>query len=230
MRIDKKGLVEEIKLMLGFPVLNLEITDAQIEILIDMAFRKIAPKIVGITYKTVAPAPRIDLEPLGVKEVLKAYPTITMDNVMPSGNTTFTNELYFDFQLNKKVSQSTMFSRIIDSTTSVSPDIDYEIGFKIVDHYLFLSSTDLACSVTLECLTEYNSVEDVDDERAQSWIRSYSLTLAKEVVGRIRSKFRSGSIPVELDGETLLSEAQAEKQDLEERLENTDFGQTSILR
>ena len=51
----------------------------------------------------------------------------------------------------------------------------------------------------------------------QQWIRKYTLALAKELLGEIRSKY--GSLPtpggeVSLDGDTLRSEASAEKENL----------------
>lgn len=58
--------------------------------------------------------------------------------------------------------------------------------------------------------------EEID---STEWIHKYALAWAKEFLGRIRSKF--GSVPgptgeMQLDGATLLSEAQQEKQTLEE--------------
>jgi len=52
----------------------------------------------------------------------------------------------------------------------------------------------------------------------QEWIHKYSLAWAKEILGRVRSKY--GSVPgpsgeMQLDGATLLSEAQQEKEKLE---------------
>ena len=58
--------------------------------------------------------------------------------------------------------------------------------------------------------------EEVD---SVEWIHKYSLAWAKEFLGRIRSKY--GSVPgptgeMQLDGATLLQEAQMEKEKLEE--------------
>ena len=58
---------------------------------------------------------------------------------------------------------------------------------------------------------EYQFINDV----GKQWIRKYGLALSKELLGMIRSKY--GSIPVPnaettLDGDTLRSEAQTEKE------------------
>ena len=71
---------------------------------------------------------------------------------------------------------------------------------------------------------EYKFINDV----GKQWIRKYSLALCKELLGMIRSKY--GSIPIPnaettLDGDTLRSEAAAEKEllvtQLREMLEQT---------
>ena len=71
---------------------------------------------------------------------------------------------------------------------------------------------------------EYKFINDV----GRQWIRKYGLALTKELLGIIRSKY--GTIPIPnaettLDGETLRSEAAAEKEglitELRETLEGT---------
>ena len=71
---------------------------------------------------------------------------------------------------------------------------------------------------------EYKFINDV----GKQWIRKYGLALSKELLGIIRSKY--GTIPIPnaettLDGETLRSEAQTEKEqlitELREMLEQT---------
>ena len=59
----------------------------------------------------------------------------------------------------------------------------------------------------------YGNINDV----GRTWIRKYGLALSKELLGIIRSKY--GSIPIpnaetNLDGDTLRSEASAEKEAL----------------
>jgi hypothetical protein len=62
--------------------------------------------------------------------------------------------------------------------------------------------------------------EEVD---ASTWIRKYALTWAKEQLGRIRSKFASVPGPTgeaQLDGQQLISEAQQEREGLEQSVIN----------
>lgn len=58
----------------------------------------------------------------------------------------------------------------------------------------------------------------------KQWIREYSYVLAKEMLGNVRSKYSSIPIPdgeVSMDGETLRSEAQTEKEQLLTQLRET---------
>ena len=69
---------------------------------------------------------------------------------------------------------------------------------------------------------QYHTINDV----GRQWIRKYTLALAKEMLGAVRSKFSSVPIPgseVSLDGSALRAEAQTEKDSLIEQLrENLD--------
>ena len=58
------------------------------------------------------------------------------------------------------------------------------------------------------------------------WVQDYSLACAKETLGYIRRKFANfssiGNTGISLDGDSLISEAQQEKEKLEERLRNEE--------
>jgi opacity protein-like surface antigen len=67
---------------------------------------------------------------------------------------------------------------------------------------------------------EYQFINDV----GKQWIRKYGLALCKELLGNIRSKFSSIPIPnseLNMDGETLRSEAATEKESLVAELRET---------
>ena len=56
----------------------------------------------------------------------------------------------------------------------------------------------------------------------KQWIRRFSLSLVKETLGQIRSKFGQIPIPgnnVQLNGATLITEARAEQKELREELQ-----------
>lgn len=68
---------------------------------------------------------------------------------------------------------------------------------------------------------KFNRMLTQDEVDAQMWIRKYALAWAKEMLGRIRSKYSSLPSPTgetTLDGSTLITEAQTEKDSLENEL------------
>ena len=67
---------------------------------------------------------------------------------------------------------------------------------------------------------EYREINSI----GRTWIYKYTLTLAKEMLGRIRSKYETIPIPndsIRLDGNILLSEAADEKKYLIEEIRET---------
>jgi hypothetical protein len=67
---------------------------------------------------------------------------------------------------------------------------------------------------------QYQYINDV----GKQWIRKYGLALTKELLGMVRSKYASLPIPnaeTSMDGETLRSEAAAEKEQLITELRET---------
>lgn len=69
----------------------------------------------------------------------------------------------------------------------------------------------------------YTKIVSSNEIRDLQWVKDYSLAVAKEMLGRIRSKYNSYPSPtgeVSLDGERLLEEAKEEKEKLKEALLN----------
>lgn len=215
--MKRSEIIDSVKLMLGGSVLRLEISDDDIDFLINKAYRKIKPFITDSKFITKVFAPVIQLEDW-VEDVLHVYRV-----TQPIG----VSERLFDFEV-VKLDRQSIIKNIIGSypVTESAEDIKY----RFVDHKLYLDEeTSYQGMVTIEALVT-PAVEEIQDERAVSWIESYTLALAKQVVGRIRSKFKSGSVPIELDGDTLLNEASAEIQQLEAEIQDRQFGPFTIVR
>lgn len=209
-------VVSRTKLLLGGDVLKLEVSDESIIEMVDMAYNKIKPFITDTVLLTKGYASVISLEGENVEDVIRVYPADT---------TIISQDRMFDFEGIKLGRQSVR--RSILGSYSI---IDSEIKFKYYDNKLYLESDKVYSGVvTIEALVS-PSIEDLKDEKAKSWIESYTLALTKQVCGRIRSKFKSPNVPIEMDGDTLLSEAQTEIQALESELHEKQFGPFMILR
>lgn len=214
--MDKTEIINEIKLLLGGGVLELEVDTESLSKLIDMAYKKIKPYITDTVMLTRAYAQVIDLKDESIEDVVRVY---------PAENTIYNQDRMFDFEGIKLDSAS-----IKQAVMGSYPVVNSEIKFKFYDGKIYLESDKVYTGiVTIEAL-HTPTLESLKDERAESWISAYSLALAKQVCGRIRSKFKSSNVPVELDGDTLLSEAQTEMQMLESDLQDRQFGPFMILR
>ncbi|MFW6028961.1 MAG: hypothetical protein ACOCRO_01765 [Halanaerobiales bacterium] len=74
-------------------------------------------------------------------------------------------------------------------------------------------------SVSLQIGVLYNRPMTEEEVDSSTWIRKYALTWAKEQLGRIRSKFASVPGPtgeMQLDGQQLITEAQQERESLDQ--------------
>lgn len=73
--------------------------------------------------------------------------------------------------------------------------------------------------VILECFVRPTKFSDLDPSNAMYGLaKEYALALAKEIVGRTRSRFTVNGAPYQLDGAALISEAQAEKENILSRV------------
>ena len=104
------------------------------------------------------------------------------------------------------------------------PQQDYKLHFEYyIDKEFTSNSTIVTNSVVADYsnidynFTNYSNINDV----GKQWIRKYTLSLAKEMLGAIREKYSQVPIPgseVSLDGAALRAEAQTEKDSLIEQL------------
>lgn len=73
--------------------------------------------------------------------------------------------------------------------------------------------------VLLECFVRPTKFSDIDrDSYMYGLAKEYALALAKEIVGRTRSRFTVNGSPYQLDGAALISEAQTEKESVKSRV------------
>ena len=79
-----------------------------------------------------------------------------------------------------------------------------------------------AATVTMVYNKILTDVEEIEDPYWQNILLKLSIALSKEVLGRIRSKYKPNSDPFEMDGDTLLSEAREELSEIREMLQQNN--------
>lgn len=85
--------------------------------------------------------------------------------------------------------------------------------------------------VTVEYVKSSNTFEDIAKNSFwRQWIRDYTLAMVKITEGRIRSKYKISSGVFEIESDELINEGNTDKQELEQRLEDGGFGYWNIMR
>lgn len=221
----EKKISDRIHLLLGGTVLNIEIGDEEIQELIMIAVETVSPYSVDTKYLTYPYSTKINLASEGIKEVLRVMPGVQISSYDEMGS-----EYVFDFTMWSSVDRVSKDNVLNMMKRKITPDVDIPFQYDEESKNLMLRPGACAGMVTIEGVKEIDSVDDIRDELTLKWVWLYTLALAKEVVGRIRSKVTSSNVPIQLDGPSLLAEAQAEKAKLEQALVSEQNGIVPVLR
>lgn len=217
--MQREEILGYIKRMVTGGVLDCEISDSVIIELIKDAYKKYVPYIGDTKSVTVIAADRVDLREYNFYDIL---------NVKKKAQATYGGN-QFDFENVMKISSLRGFDLVTGILNNHNAQDD-TVDFSFQNGILFLDMDDVGFSqVTVEGIPNVE-MEQIKDYRAEDWVRRYALALTKEVLGRVRSKFKPQGVPVELDGDTLLSEGREEKERLEQELSDQVIGAINITR
>ncbi len=221
----RKGLkiddyVRWIRLQLGGTVLKLE-CDESIPEIVEMAFNELRNAITDIETLTLPFSTVIDLSGYGVANV--HYIMRGASNA--AGLTQLQDAMYLYINQSNWALQSNYAERVANAMliqqnkAMLSTDLDFT--FDKLHNKLYIHAQQLRPkSITIAYTRELNSVEDIYEPFWQEKLRKLALALTKEVLGRIRSKYTANSSAYQLDGDTLLAEAQSELSDIRTFLDN----------
>lgn len=226
-----EDLKNQIELMLGAPILEVEVSE-QIEKIIAIAFREINQYIDTPNYTTISTSGTLnksgyDLSEYNVRAVLYvARGSISLINSDDSTNSllwsplsiTMNQNYNYNYGYGPQTAQYSQLNLLKGYTTSMiyqqlrntlQQDLDFTYDYENKKLYLY-QQMPLTEQVTIVYNKEYNSVEDIKDPFWINLLFRLSLAYVKQVLGRVRSKYRMTSAPYELDGDTLLNEASTE--------------------
>jgi len=221
-------IVDEVSFMLGLPA-NDMVENMQIERAVLIAFRELKRYIKTPEEKTVPFATRIKLSDVGiytvkVLNVQAAYPRIglTMSSIDSGnvfqvaaavnvysgiGNTTSIN---IDPIMNE------MAMAQVRNTLSTDFQWDYDSGNDVV----YCTHRDpRPAAVTIRYVPDYKDVSEIVNTTWTDYLIRLSEAHMKRALGRTRSKYKIAGSNVELDGDTLLQEADADLTKIREELE-----------
>ena len=217
--MPNEELKNYVKTMLGEDYVEVELTDEALNVIIKQALDKIAPFYDGRRY-ILGEGKVIDLSDhsSAIKEILHVYNT-TNSNIYSLQEYVFGGNgiMIYSSRLMDRLQLYPCYKMLYNELNYTK-----DINFRYIKPKLYLD--DYTNSVVIEALVRPEDLSDIDPESEYyAWVKDYTLALAKETVGRIRSKFQVDGSPYQLDGERLISEAQSAKQDLESKLTGTIF-------
>ena len=202
-----------IKAMLANSNIEIELQDQDYDIIEKQAIDVFAPYYEGTKY-IYGTAPKIDLS--NYPEVISVHQVFFSQEVSDE----FTQALFFGQPGVYIWDSSTMDSYLqyVSLQTlyaNFKPMQSYT--WKFIRPNVFLHG--YKGNVILECYVRPTKFSDIDPASANyPLVKQYILALAKEIVGRTRSRFTIAGSPYQLDGQALLNEAQEEKKEIEAKI------------
>lgn len=203
---SKLDLLESIKIRLGYPVIDLAITDDMIMKQIDFAIKRIVPYLNNMEFITVN-SKTVKFEDKHVYTVLRVTSSYDDSNINIDKAI---NQGFYIAGNNRKLVDCALWNYWRDT---VQQDLN-QIGFRLVGDTLYIDGGNAPW--TIEAITDL-SVSTMTEDYV-NWVLDYSVALVKCVEGEIRSKVKITGSPVEMNGSELKSEGITEKKELEEKL------------
>lgn len=206
-----------IRKSLGGSYVDIELTDEDIEVIINTTLSKIAPYYSGRRY-VQASGNAIDLSehnPIAITSVFECETAdlVSIEDFAFGGQ----NLVIYSADFRDRYTSYTAYKMLYNQFRDLKgADYRYIKPTLYIDGY--------NSEVLIEMIVRPTKITDIEDTSQWFiWVREYALALAKEIVGRVRSKYTVEGSPYSLDGATLLQEAQSEKTRLESILEGDIF-------
>lgn len=207
--------VDEILMSLGAPVVEIEIKD-YIPKYVERAFRELkryisTPHFITVPYTGAA----IDLTSYNVYSVINVmrsqptYGTFIQD----ADVFTLASSYYNMNNINNYVNRMA----ILQQRNTLATDLDFIWNSETKQ--LFISTNPpFPPALTIQFTKEYSKIEDVKDPYWTDILLRLAIAYSKQALGRIRGKYTLNSAQYNLDGETLINEANTEIENIRTHL------------
>lgn len=216
---------DEIAFQLGGTVLELEIAN-DLPRCVNRAFRRIKPVITTPAYMTL----NYNSNNGGNTINLKDKNVYSVINVMrPNSYNSLSVNTLDVFGLNQSYSAVTNMNAYMNrmvrlqQMNTISTDLDFVWDAHTKDLSVTMNPP-YTNQITIQYIPDYQSVEEITEVYWVDIILKLATAYAKQVLGRIRSKYKANSSQYTLDGDTLLNESSNEIAEIETFLrENVDL-------
>ena len=204
--LNRANILEYTKTRLGYPVVDLAITDDMISKQIDFAINKIIPYLNNIEVLTVY-GKVVKFQHKRVYAVIRVTSSADVESV------NIDKAINYGFYITNSTRSLTNMAVWNYYTDSVQDDLN-QIGFRLIGDTLYIDGGNSPW--TVEAITD-DSISTMTDDYV-NWIEDYTVALVKCIEGEIRSKVKITGSPVETNGSELKQEGITEKAALEEKL------------
>ena len=206
---------DEILMSLGAPIVQIEIKD-YIPQYINRAFRELkkyisTPHFVTVPYTGMA----IDLTSYNVYSVINVmrsqptYGTFIQDADVFTLASSYYNMNNIDNYVNRMA--------ILQQRNTLAADLDFIWNSETKQ--LFISTNPpFPPALTIQYTKEYAKVDDIKDPYWTDILLRLAIAYSKQALGRVRGKYTLNSAQYNLDGETLINEANTEIENIRTHL------------
>ncbi len=219
-KFTRESISAWIKAKLGYPTVEIELTDEQLDICIDDALDEIAPWVVQRQYVTLPVQECIDLSEYNVAYVIAVHKadgaTESSDNQLD----VFSPYTYMEVRGSYQgITYSRLESQLFDNLRQATKD---NISWKYIKPKLYLDiGVPVATQVTIEYSPNIDDLDSLTDPMYKKFVKRFALAFARAILSDIRGKFSVSGSPVELDGSTQDSKSERELEELRQELKDT---------
>ena len=225
--LDRASWLNYIKTSLGYPVVNIYMTDEMIEQQITFAIRKVLPYVNAVEFIEVGR--KTEFKDRLIYAVIRVH---QMGWVDAEASTT-TGASYYDMLITRSIynqlggtdlsqysgSQGLVNAALYNYYAEETRATMNPIGFRLIGNTLFVDdNTGGSGPYTAEVISDRSLANLTEDY--QSWLLRYSLCICKQVEARVLRKIKVTGSPIEQDGDALMQEGITEQKELEEKLGN----------
>lgn len=203
--------VNYIKVQMGGSVVSLACEKDLPYIVEKIAFEDLKNYMQTIHTMTVGYAPTINLEGKKVANVKYVLRNVNNSTTITGMDTNlFIYQTQGQYGINNAAMDQITYNLLINQVkNTISTDMDFQYDKQNEVLYIY-SQYPIPAAVTIGYVPEFEKVEEIYTPYWMSYLKRFAVAYTKEAEGRIRSKYTISSGTYNLDGNTLLSEAQNE--------------------
>ena len=220
--------VNYVKIQMGAPTVSLACEENIPFIIEKVAFEDLKNYMQTTHTLSCAYAPTINLEGKKVANVKKVLRNRNNNMTITGMDTNmFIYQTQGQYGMNQWAKDQITYNLLINqvrNTLSTDMDFQYDKANEVL--YLY-AQYPIPSQITILYVPEFESVDEIYVPYWMSYLKRLSVAYVKETEGRIRSKYTLNSATYNLDGNTLLSEAQSELAQIRSELnENINLNHT----